>query len=277
MKIGVTGNPRKREIAGLIESVKRNVSGESLIFDSELSPFLSSDDRRVAIDELSLFADVLVSFGGDGTLLRTARYSRGLPIAGVNIGGLGFLTVFRVDEVDKLLDHILNGDFKIEERMVLRAFRSSSAQEFIALNDISIRVTGSSRMIDIEVFTSGELLNRYRADGVIVATPTGSTAYNLAAGGPIVHPGMNAIIVTPICAHTLSVRPVILPSNIYLKITSSSKGEERILLSADGQDEVLLENGESIEITECHNRVKLIRLDDTPGFFEILRKKLGWG
>ncbi len=277
MKIGVTGNPRKREIAELIKTVKRKVPGESLIFDSELSPFLVKGDKSVTIDELPLYADVLLSFGGDGTLLRTARYSRGLPIAGVNIGGLGFLTVFRVDEVEKLVDNILAGNFRIEERMVLRAFRPSNAQEFIALNDISIRVTGSSRMIDIEVFTSGELLNRYRADGVIVATPTGSTAYNLAAGGPIVYPGMNAIIITPICAHTLSVRPVILPSNIYLKITSSSKGEEKILLSADGQDEVMLENGESIEITECHNRVKLIRLKDTPGFFEVLRTKLGWG
>ena len=277
MKIGVTGNPKKQEVGELIEKIKKIVPGESLIFDEELSPFLFERDRKVGLKELSMYADVLVSLGGDGTLLRTARFSHGLPIAGVNIGGLGFLTVFRVDEIYKLIKSILADEFSIEERMVLRAYRPTTTEEFIALNDISIRVTGSSRMIDIEVETGGEILNRYRADGVIVATPTGSTAYNLAAGGPIVYPGMKAIIITPICAHTLSVRPVILPSNIYLKITTSSKGEEKILLSADGQHEVLLENGETIEITECHNRVKLVRLEDTPGFFEILRKKLGWG
>ncbi len=277
MKIGVTGNPKKKEIGSILKEIKEIVPGESLVFDEELSPFLDDGDRKVSIEELPMYADVLLSFGGDGTLLRTARYSHGLPIAGVNIGALGFLTVFRVDEVKKLVKRILDNDFKIEERMVLRAYRPERAEEFIALNDISIRVTGSSRMIDIEVETGGELLNKYRADGVIVATPTGSTAYNLAAGGPIVYPGMKAIIITPICAHTLSVRPVILPSNIYLKITTSSKGVEKILLSADGQHEALLEDGESIEITECHNRVKLVRLDDTPGFFEVLRKKLGWG
>ena len=277
MKIGVTGNPKKQEVGRLIEKIKHLVKGESLIFDDELSPFLQPGDKTVGIEELSMYADVLVSLGGDGTLLRTARYSHGLPIAGINIGGLGFLTVFRVDELEKLIKSIVANEFTIEERMVLRAYRPLTAEEFIALNDISIRVTGSSRMIDIEVETGGEILNRYRADGVIVATPTGSTAYNLAAGGPIVYPGMKAILITPICAHTLSVRPVILPSDIYLKITTSSKGVEKILLSADGQHEVLLQNGETIEITECHKRVKLIRLEDTPGFFEILRKKLGWG
>lgn len=275
VKIGVVANPKKVEAKEVLETLKKLCKGEVLIFSDELKSLLSEDDKTTSLKELPQNCDLIFSFGGDGTFLKAARFSKGKPLAGINLGGLGFLTTFRKEELTKLVESVLSGDFKVDERMSLVAKRTDG-REFFALNDITIVITGSSRMIEVEVSAGADLLNRYRADGVIVATPTGSTAYNLASGGPVVHPMMDAILVTPICAHTLSVRTVILPATVPVYIISRSKGE-KILLSADGQDETLLTPGEKVEIIAKPKAVKVIRLPDTPPFFEILRMKLGWG
>jgi NAD+ kinase len=273
VKIGVVANPKKVEVKEILENLKGLC--KDLVFSDDLRSLLKRGDKSVPISELPQNCDVIFSFGGDGTFLKAARYSKGKPLAGINLGGLGFLTTFRKEELPKLVEKVLSGSFKIAERMALIAEREDGSK-FFALNDITIVITGSSRMIEVEVSAGEDLLNRYRADGVIVATPTGSTAYNLASGGPVVHPMMDAILVTPICAHTLSVRTVILPAKLPVYIVSRSKGE-KILLSADGQDESLLRPGERVKIMALPKAVKVIQLDDTPPFFEILRMKLGWG
>jgi len=275
VKIGIVANPKKIEAKEVLNTLKKLCERENLIFSDELHSLLKKGDRVIPLRELSQHCDVIFSFGGDGTFLKAARFSKGKPLAGINLGGLGFLTTFRKEELPKLTESVLSGKFKFDERMALIAKRENG-NEFFALNDITIVITGSSRMIEVEVNAGGDLLNRYRADGVIVATPTGSTAYNLASGGPVVHPLMDAILITPICAHTLSVRTVILPAEVPVFIISRSKGE-KILLSADGQDETLLTPGEKVEINAKPKAVKVIRLEDTPPFFEILRMKLGWG
>jgi NAD+ kinase len=276
MIFGVVANPRKEDTKAVLRVLRGCLNPNSVLYSDDLSEFGSRGDRFLPIEELAGNSDAFLSFGGDGTLLRTARFARGKPIAGINLGGLGFLTVFREEETQKIVESIQKGEFDVEERMGLEAIREKGDRELFALNDVTISVNASTRMIELEVSAGDEFLNRYRADGVIVSTSTGSTAYNLASGGPIVHPGMKGVVISPICAHTLSVRPVLLPAEMEILITARSKGES-ILLSADGQDEVPLESGETVRIVPRERAARLVRLSDTPRFFEILRTKLRWG
>lgn len=276
MRVGVLGNPKKPQMGEVIDILKGLLDHNEVIFEGDLSKYLSPEDKKLPLNEIADSVDFILSFGGDGTFLRATRYSKGKPLAGVNLGGLGFLTIYGVEELEKLIDALRNGKFELEERMALRVTLSKSKNVFFALNDITVTVTGSSRMIHITVEANGETLSRYMADGVIVATPTGSTAYSLAAGGPVVHPHMNAVIITPICAHTLSVRPVIVPSDYPIHVIPTSK-REKILFSADGQDELIIEREARVEILAQQRAVKIIRLFDSPEFFSILHKKLGWG
>jgi NAD+ kinase len=276
VRVGVLGNPVKSQIKDAIEKLKRLLEPEELVFSGELAPFLDKSDKRLPQEKLSDEVDYLLSFGGDGTFLRAARFSKGKPLAGINLGGLGFLTIFQLEELDKLIGALRKGEFELEERMALRASLSKTKRVFFALNDVTITITGSSRMIHVSIEAGGEVLSRYKADGVIIATPTGSTAYNLAAGGPILYPRMEAVLITPICAHTLSIRSVILPPEFVIHVVPTSKGE-RILFSADGQDEMVIRQEARVEVVALRKAVKVIRLDDSPRFFTILQKKLGWG
>jgi len=275
VKFGIIANPRKGDLPHIFRELRDRVGIENLIYSDDLIHLLLGDERALPIEQIADEVDVILSFGGDGTFLKASRYSKGKPIAGVNLGGLGFLTIYRREELGRLLENLLKGNYRTEERLALEA-RKEDGKKFFALNDVTVIVTGSSRMIDLEISVESEILNRYRADGVIVSTPTGSTAYNLASGGPIVHPGVLAYVVTPICAHTLSVRSVIVPAELKLYIVARSKGE-KILLSADGQDEALLKSGERVEIRTLKGAVKMVKTPDTLPFFEILRTKLGWG
>ncbi len=276
MKIGIFGNPQKAIVGEALGELRKHVRDDELIFEEALERYLNPDDRRLPQERIAEEVDYILSFGGDGTLLRATRFSKGTPIAGINLGGLGFLTIYKVEELKNLLNALRNGRFELEERMALNVTLSKTKRVFFALNDVTVTITGSSRMIHITIEAGGETLSRYMADGVIVATPTGSTAYNLAAGGPVVHPQMEAVIITPICAHTLSVRPVILPSTYAISIIPSSKGE-KILFSADGQDQMVIHHEARVEIKAQEKAVKLIKLLDSPGFFTLLHKKLGWG
>jgi len=279
MIFGVLGNPRKKDIPGVLQELKRSAGEIEIYYSEELKDLVpgGTGDQVLPLEEVVRRADVLFSLGGDGTFLKAARISRGKPIVGINLGGLGFLNFFSPDQIPEVVNRLKRGEFYIEKRDALLALRSEKDEKFFALNDVSITITGSSRMIEIVVEADGELMSRYRADGIIVSTPTGSTAYNLAAGGPVVHPDVDAIIVTPICAHILSIRPVLLPSSTVVNITVRVKGEEKLMISADGQQQSMLVSGEKVSVRVDKGAVSMVKFEDTPGFFEILRKKLCWG
>jgi NAD+ kinase len=224
--------------------------------------------------------DLVVVLGGDGTLLKAARLygHQEAPILGVNLGGLGFLTEISLDELRPLFERILRGEYQTENRMVLTAgiIREGKACPVIPfLNDVVINKGAVARIIDLETSIGGQFLTSYRGDGLIVATPTGSTAYNLSAGGPILHPALKTILLTPICPFTLTNRPIILQDDAVIDIRLGTKASE-VWLTFDGQVGYPLNAGDLVRVQKA---VKSIRLIKTPykNYFEILRTKLKWG
>ena len=225
-------------------------------------------------------ADLIVSLGGDGTLLNIAPLVERpeVPILGVNLGGLGFITEVAVEELEEVLTQTLEGDYVVEKRMTLAVKVKSERggrTKFRVLNDAVITKGARSRIIDLETFVGDEYLCTYRADGLIVSTPTGSTAYSLAAGGPILQATAGAIILCPICPHTLTNRPIVISSKATVRVTLRSAGGT-VILSPDGQRGVRLKNGDCVEMHDFGMPISLIKIP-TRSYFEILRKKLKWG
>lgn len=223
--------------------------------------------------------DVLLVLGGDGTLLSMARLvgDLGVPILGVNLGGLGFLAALTVDELYPALESLLRDELVIEERMMLVATVSRQGErlsEYAALNDMVITKSAMSRIIRLEVAVDGELATGYRADGLIISTPTGSTAYCLSAGGPIVYPTMDAVVLTPICSHTLTNRPIVLPASLRIEVTLAT--DQDVMLTADGQVGFALKPWDTVEIRRASARTRLLR-PPHKHFFSVLRTKLKWG
>lgn len=222
--------------------------------------------------------DLLLVFGGDGTMLRVAREMRGAltPILGINVGGLGFLTDVNSSHLAEALQQVWAGRFRLEARALLEATGTCGQRpvHFSALNDVVISRAIVSRLIELEVSVDAEVLTRYRCDGLIVSSPTGSTAYSLAAGGAIVCPTAHVFTLTPICPHTLSNRSVIvsLDSRIDVKVLSE---KPETILSADGQNESALSAGDSIQVRRSRHSIRLVHLDGT-SFFDTLRRKLHW-
>lgn len=246
----------------------------------ELSASLLRYEKKVEMEEIGKGADFIVVLGGDGTLLSVSRNSVGreVPILGVNLGGLGFLTEVSVEEFKDVFDEILSGKIELSNRMMLqvKVVRSKeSVLEFNVLNDAVITKDALARIIDIETYVDDEYLTTYRADGVIFSTPTGSTGYCLSAGGPILYPSMKNIVIAPICPHTLTMRPLILPDDVVIKATLKSK-DEKVILTLDGQVGFPLEYGDEVIIKKSPIVTKLIK-SPKKGYFEILRTKLKWG
>jgi NAD+ kinase len=217
--------------------------------------------------------------GGDGTLLSMARLvgDLGVPILGVNLGGLGFLAALTVDELYPALESLLRAELVIEERMMLVATVSRQGErlsEYAALNDMVITKSAMSRIIRLEVAVDGELATGYRADGLIISTPTGSTAYCLSAGGPIVYPTMDAVVLTPICSHTLTNRPIVLPASLRIEVTLAT--DQDVMLTADGQVGFALKRWDTVGIRRASARTRLLR-PPQKHFFSVLRTKLKWG
>ena len=234
----------------------------------------------VARDALGAQIDLLIVFGGDGTLLSAARALGGhnVPILAVNLGGLGFLTSVTLEELYPLMEQVVKGEYQTSSRMMLDAEirRDGHASEMqCALNDAVANKGARARMLDFDVHVDGHHVGRYRADGLIVATPTGSTAYSLAAGGPIVDPSLDAFIITPICPHMLTNRPLVIPgaSRIDLDFTAA---DEPVYVTLDGQISRELEPADRVRITKSAKRVALVR-SPTKSYFQILRSKLRWG
>jgi NAD+ kinase len=225
-------------------------------------------------------ADLIISLGGDGTLLNIAPLVErsGVPILGVNMGGLGFITEVAVDELESVLAKTLEGDYVVEKRMTLEVqvqSKKGGLSRFRVLNDAVITKGARSRIIDLETYVGKDYLCTYRADGLIVSTPTGSTAYSLAAGGPILEPALGAIVVCPICPHTLTNRPIVVSSKGAIRVTLRSSGG-RVILSPDGQQGIRLDNGDQVRIRDSGMPVSLIRVPSR-SYFEILHQKLKWG
>ncbi|OAG27466.1 NAD(+)/NADH kinase [Thermodesulfatator autotrophicus] len=216
----------------------------------------------------------VVVFGGDGTFLRAApiAYKFDVPLLGVNLGRLGFLTEITEDEAEKAFEALAKGTYEIEERLVLQVFRG--AEEYIALNEVAIIKGPLGLMIHIKVDCEGSLLSVYHGDGLIISTPTGSTAYNLSAGGPIVHPQSDNFILTPICPFMLSARPIVIPANKDLSAKLLYEAEE-VHTIIDGHINFILSHEDELKIKKAPRTLKLIK-SPTRDYFEILRIKLGW-
>jgi NAD+ kinase len=280
MKVGVVGNPRYPDLKAVLEHVALQTPyrGIELYTEERLQPFWPREIARSDGVEL----DALVTFGGDGTLLRGARLCAGheIPILGVNLGRVGFLTTATRDTLDAALDALVAGRYVIERRQALQAAIKDGDGNHrvsqLAVNDVAVHKGGVARVVRVNVYIQGENVGPYSADGLIVATPTGSTAYSLSAGGPIVVPGVEALIVTPIAAHTLAVRPLVVPATYRIVIEPMAGWADDLLVSFDGQTGSTLAPGESVDVRRADHRVCLIRLDGD-GFFSRMRRKLHWG
>ena len=248
-------------------------------------PFVNNQigpDARVSSSENEFLqnSDAIVSVGGDGTFLSVAHICRFTekPIIGVNLGGLGFLTDISPDEIESTLDKIQSGQFSTISRMVLEAVlyrENEQLCKFHALNDVFINRIKNTKITSISVWYGNDFITDFYADGIIVATPNGSTAYSLSAGGPIVEPNVKAFLLTPICPHSLTERPIILPSDKNIRLVINEKNPD-LLFSADGLESVRLQSGDQIVVSYGGARANLIQLTDV-SYFELLRKKLSWG
>lgn len=231
-------------------------------------------------DKLAAAVDLMLVLGGDGTMIATARLvgDAEVPVIGVNFGGLGYLAEFRIEELFSALESILERNYKVERRVML-AVELFRADELITrnrvLNDTVINKTALARIIEIEVYLNEQFVNSFRADGLIVATPTGSTAYNLSAGGPVIYPSMNAIVITPICPFTLSNRPIVVPDDSVIEVRLKTE-EEEVALTLDGQVGLPLKAGDRVLIRKSRTTFNLVQPMNR-NYFELLRDKLRWG
>ena len=284
MIIGCTGNYRKADFFSILDKIHNFLSDKEiqLLISNDL---LKSDEKinhekynLIEFDELVVKSDVLLAIGGDGTILSTVRRLGGnqKPIMGIHIGGLGFLSGCMENNLESSLHDIINHRYEISERMLLEVKFSDGGnrQILFALNDIVVDHGPSARILKTEVLVSGNYLNTYEGDGLIFSSPTGSTAYSLSAGGPIIYPDMEIITVTPICSHSLSARPIVLRGgeNIELNFPDSS---ENFSLSVDGQVRFKINKDTCISIVKAKHNAKLINLLDS-SYFDTLRTKMGW-
>jgi len=255
------------------------------VFETATAALMPPADQRSVADKAMLVRDVdiVVVLGGDGTLLSIADAiavaGSGIPMLGVNFGSLGFLTEVTLPELYPSLEAVLAGQARVEERMMLQSTTLRAGMTFadhIALNDVVMTKGARSRMIDLSVSVSGEFVTRVKADGLIVATPTGSTAYNLAAGGPIVQPNMDALLLTPIAPHMLTNRPIVIPADSVVRVQPLMEDRDEVHVTFDGQAGFQLQPDDDIRICRSDRTLRLIR-PSTRSYFEVLREKLKWG
>ncbi len=272
--------PHLAEIAAWLQA-----RGVEPLFETATAALLASAAPVRTLDKPALAreAGMVVVLGGDGTLLSMANCigiaGSAIPILGVNFGSLGFLTEVTLPELYPSLEAALAGAIHIEERMMLRAStRRAGAPlvEHAALNDVVITKGARSRMIDLSVWVGDEFVTRVKADGLIVATPTGSTAYNLSAGGPIVQPTLDALLLTPIAPHTLTNRPIVIPASSPVRVQPHLEERAEVFVTFDGQDGFQVQAGDEIRIRRAERPMRLIR-PATRSYFDVLRQKLKWG
>jgi NAD+ kinase len=280
--VGIISRPRREEIASvvppLIELLRNR--GMRVLWDNETSSCVQQAQEPISREELAAAADLLIVFGGDGTLLAAARSLSGrvVPILAINLGTMGFLTSVTVVELQSVLDEVLAERSPTSERTLL-SVEVCRGRETIAshraLNDAVLNKGVLARIVDLDLSVNGEFVSTFKADGLIISTPTGSTAYSLAAGGPIIHPSVCAFVVTPICPHTLTNRPLVIPDGSVLE-TIFRAGEEPIYLTLDGQVGVELRHDDRVIVRVSEQKLLLVNPSQRT-YFQILRDKLKWG
>ncbi len=281
-RVGLVAKPDAAEAQRVVRQLVEwlGARGLTVVLEKETAALApSASVTSAGKSDLPGQVDALIVLGGDGTLLSMARAvgDLGVPILGVNLGGLGFLTATTLDEMLPALEALLAGGMAVEERMMLAARVVRGGQptgDYIALNDVVITKSAMSRIIDLAVSVDGRHATAYRADGLIISTPTGSTAYNLSAGGPILFPTMDAVVLTPIASHTLSNRPIVLPGAQRIDVTL--RADQEVMLTMDGQVGVPLRERDTVEVQKAAARIRLLRFDQKD-FFSVLRTKLKWG
>jgi len=282
-KIGIItkpGQPEGAQVASDLVSWCRGQGVEVLVLTT-LASEIGQPERGVAEEALASESELLVVIGGDGTLLAAARLLEGrpVPILAVNHGGLGFMTEVMLPELYPELEKVLDGAFTIDRRVMLDAKLLRSGKTVgthRGLNDVVINKGTLARIIELEARVNDQYVSTFRADGLIIATPTGSTAYNMSAGGAIVHPDMSAILMTPICSHTLTNRPVVLPGDACVVVTLKSTSHDGVYMTVDGQVGVKMATGDSLEVRSSSEEVLLVS-PQGKNYFDVLRDKLKWG
>jgi NAD+ kinase len=282
--IGVIGKTADPGVAPALRALADDLSarGCQLLFDSASAAHLELPaGRGLPREQLGADCDLVVVVGGDGTLLDAARAvaPHGVPLLGVNRGRLGFMVDVLPAEMKQALDAVFAGEFVREERLMLTASVVTNGNErahLHALNDVVVRNRDFARVIEFDTYTDGCFISHHRADGIIIATPTGSTAYALSGGGPVLHPALQAIVLVPICPHTLSDRPLVLDSGREIEVVIDSSQGTQALVTCDGQVPQALESGDRVRIRRASRSVQLIH---PPGYdyFKLLRSKLQWG
>jgi len=279
LKIGIYGHPEKEKVlcysSNLVEILyEKNIKCYS---DYTLGGKLPNREKLKLVKEEDLpkIVDLFIVFGGDGTVLRLSRIINGkeIPILAVNAGKLGFLTDLSPENLSKNIDKILNGDYHVEERLMIEG--KVEDKSFKALNDIVVSKGQFPRIIKIKIDIEKHHVNTYYSDGIIFATPTGSTAYSLSSGGPIAHPNLEVIIITPLATHSLSARPVVTPAGKVISTEILSKNIKCEFM-ADGRKVMNIEAGKKLQVTKSKSRIKLIKIE-SKNFFDVLRNKLNWG
>lgn len=249
------------------------------LVEKEAAVMMGKAEYGASYQEMKEKVDMVIVLGGDGTFLHTAHYFFGteIPLLGVNAGRLGFLTEIETNELHEALNYLVNKEYTIEKRMILSArVTRNGGEEYStqALNDVVIHRGAKSGMVGIELYINNEIVNSYRADGIIITTPTGSTAYSLSAGGPIVNPQIRAIIITPICPHTLYIRPMVISDREELLI--KVKSEKEIVLTADGRHDFTLLPGDEVHLCAASEELAVVKLPERT-FYTILHKKMRVG
>ncbi len=279
--IGILTKPKFAEIKPTLYEVVAWLRARSLVVILDTaSAALLGEQGGTQKTELASKADMLLVLGGDGTMLNAARLAgeRSIPILGVNLGGLGFLTEVRLENLYPSLERVFANDFVLDERLMLQAHvhrHGETVARGVVLNDVVISKGTLARMIELRISIQGQFVTNLRGDGVIVTTPTGSTAYSLSAGGPIINPAVQSLMVTPICPHTLTHRPLIVPGTAEIEVTLTSK-DDGAMATLDGQVGVVMTQGDTVEIKMSEYRTQLIRFPES-SYYEVLREKLKWG
>ncbi|MCJ7646053.1 NAD(+)/NADH kinase [bacterium] len=261
----------------ILADLKRKKSKSTV---EKLTSYLGRRKVKVLVNEISKQTDLVIALGGNGIILKAARQVSGfnLPVLGVNLGGFGFLAGVGLSDLYPTLDTILKKRFRTVERMLLHSKvvrKGKTVGEFLALNDVVVKNGVTARVIRLRLKVNNQYVATYVGDGLIVSTPTGSTAYSLAASGPIVHPDLSLIILSPICPHTLALRPLIVSSKDTIKIWVETNHHE-VILTMDGQENIRLKLGDLVQVRKAREGLKLI-VPEKKSYYQVLRTKLKWG
>jgi NAD+ kinase len=279
--VGILAKPKFPEVKSTLHDViswlrARNID---VILDTTTAS-LFGEQGGYQKTQLASKADVLLVLGGDGTMLNAARLAgeRSIPILGVNMGGLGFLTEVRLENLYPSLERVFANDFVLDERLMLQTHihqHGETVAQGVVLNDVVISKGTLARMIELKIAIQGRFVTNLRGDGLIVSSPTGSTAYSLSAGGPIIDPAVQSLILTPISPHTLTHRPLIVPGHAEIEVTLTSK-DDGAMATLDGQVGVAITQGDMVVIQTSEHRTRLIRFPES-NYYDVLREKLKWG